>query len=64
MASPALRHFLPRFGAAAAAASFLSLAGCQLGSGDPETVLPVSGHSRSKGWRKMFRCAATRWACR
>ncbi|AZG87833.1 penicillin acylase family protein [Pseudomonas syringae pv. pisi str. PP1] len=49
MASPALRHFLPRFGAAAAAASFLSLAGCQLGSGDPETVLPVSGTFPLKG---------------
>ncbi|PHN66968.1 acyl-homoserine lactone acylase subunit beta [Pseudomonas syringae] len=49
MASPALRHFLPRFGAAAAAASFLSLAGCQLGGGDPETVLPASGTFPLKG---------------
>ncbi|MDU8459416.1 penicillin acylase family protein [Pseudomonas syringae group sp. J254-4] len=49
MASPALRHFLPRFGAAVAAASFLSLAGCQLGGGDPETVLPASGTFPLKG---------------
>lgn len=49
MASPALRHFLPRFGAAAAAASFLSLAGCQLGGGDPETVLPATGTFPLKG---------------
>ncbi|MCF5673404.1 penicillin acylase family protein, partial [Pseudomonas syringae] len=49
MASPALLHFLPRFGAAAAAASFLSLAGCQLGSSDPDTVLPVSGTFPVKG---------------
>ena len=49
MASPALLHFLPRFGAAAAAASFLSLAGCQLGGGDPDTVLPASGTFPVKG---------------
>ncbi|MCD5995834.1 penicillin acylase family protein [Pseudomonas sp. CDFA 602] len=49
MASPALLHFLPRFGAAAAAASFLSLAGCQLGGGDNDTVLPVSGTFAIKG---------------
>ncbi|WP_430735935.1 hypothetical protein, partial [Pseudomonas viridiflava] len=41
MASPAFLHFLPRFGAAAAAVSFLSLAGCQLGGGDNDTLLPA-----------------------
>ncbi|WP_163028318.1 penicillin acylase family protein, partial [Pseudomonas viridiflava] len=49
MASPAFLHFLPRFGAAAAAVSFLSLAGCQLGGGDNDTLLPASGTFALKG---------------
>ncbi|MFH7456734.1 penicillin acylase family protein, partial [Pseudomonas syringae group genomosp. 7] len=43
MASPGVRLLLPRFGAAAAASSFVSLSGCLLGGGDPETVLHASG---------------------
>ncbi len=42
MASPALSHFLPRFGVAAAVASALSLAGCQLQS-TQDTLPPVAG---------------------
>ncbi|HEX8592836.1 MAG TPA: penicillin acylase family protein [Pseudomonas sp.] len=49
MASPALPKFLPRFGAAAAAAGFLSLAGCQLGGGDTDTLMPTSGTVAIKG---------------
>ncbi|QXG29376.1 penicillin acylase family protein [Pseudomonas viridiflava] len=49
MASPAFLHFLPRFGAAAAAVSFLSLAGCQLGGADNDTLLPASGTFALKG---------------
>jgi len=49
MASPALSKFLPRFGAAAAAAGFLSLAGCQLGGGDTDTLMPNSGTIAIKG---------------
>lgn len=49
MASPAFSHFLPRFGVAAAAAGFLSLAGCQLGGGDTETVMPSVGTFPVKG---------------
>ncbi|MCF5099000.1 penicillin acylase family protein, partial [Pseudomonas gessardii] len=48
MASPALSHFLPRFGVAAAMASALGLAGCQsLNSQD--TLPPVSGVQPLKG---------------
>ncbi|MCV4281176.1 penicillin acylase family protein [Pseudomonas capsici] len=49
MASPAPSFFLSRFSAAAIAASFLSLAGCQLGGGDNETLLPASGVFPVKG---------------
>lgn len=49
MASPAPSFFLSRFSAAAIAASFLSLAGCQLGGGDNETLLPNSGVFPVKG---------------
>ncbi|WP_426140533.1 penicillin acylase family protein [Pseudomonas sp. DWP3-1-2] len=49
MASPALSKFLPRFGAAAAAAGFLSLAGCQIGGGDTDTLMPTSGTVAIKG---------------
>src|SRR5690606_30900200 len=44
-----LSKFLPRFGAAAAAAGFLSLAGCQLGGGDTDTLMPNSGTVAIKG---------------
>jgi acyl-homoserine-lactone acylase len=50
MASPAFPDFLPRFGVAAAAvAGFLSLAGCQLGGGDNDTLLPSAGTVPIKG---------------
>lgn len=48
MASPALLHFLPRFGVAAAVASALSLAGCQL-QNTQDTVPPVAGVQPIKG---------------
>ncbi|WP_431036766.1 penicillin acylase family protein [Pseudomonas yamanorum] len=48
MASPALSHFLPRFGVAAAIASALGLAGCQLQS-TQDTLPPVSGVQPIKG---------------
>ncbi|MGA9700870.1 penicillin acylase family protein [Pseudomonas sp.] len=48
MASPALSHFLPRFGVAAAVASALSLAGCQLQS-TQDTLPPVAGVQPLKG---------------
>jgi len=48
MASPALSHFLPRFGVAAAVASALSLAGCQLQS-TQDTLPPVAGVQPIKG---------------
>ena len=48
MASPALSHFLPRFGVAAAVASALSLAGCQLQS-TQDTLPPVTGVQPIKG---------------
>ncbi|MFJ4144271.1 penicillin acylase family protein [Pseudomonas sp. NPDC089734] len=49
MASPAPSYFMTRFSAAAMAVGFLSLAGCQLGGGDSETLLPVSGVFPVKG---------------
>jgi acyl-homoserine-lactone acylase len=49
MASPALSRFVPRFGAVAVAAGLLSLAGCQIGAGDPDTLLPSSGTLAVKG---------------
>ncbi|MEG5264076.1 penicillin acylase family protein [Pseudomonas sp. JDS28PS106] len=49
MASPAFSRFLPRLGAAAAATGFLSLAGCQLGAGDQDSVLPNTGTVAVKG---------------
>ena len=42
MASPALLHFLPRFGVAAAVVSALGLAGCQL-QNTQDTLPPVAG---------------------
>ena len=48
MASPALSHFLPRFGVAAAVASALGLAGCQLQS-TQDTLPPVAGVQPLKG---------------
>lgn len=48
MASPALLHFIPRFGVAAAVASALGLAGCQLQS-TQDTLPPVAGVQPIKG---------------
>ena len=48
MASPALTHFLPRFGVAAAVAGVLSLAGCQSWN-TQDTVPPASGVQPLKG---------------
>ncbi|WP_421547920.1 penicillin acylase family protein [Pseudomonas sp. QD4] len=48
MASPALTHFLPRFGVAAAVAGVLSLAGCQSWN-TQDTVPPSSGVQPLKG---------------
>lgn len=48
MASPALLHFLPRFGVAAAVASALGLAGCQL-QNTQDTLPPVAGVQPIKG---------------
>lgn len=49
MASPALTHFLPRFGVAAAMVSLLGLSGCQLNSLSGESLLPASGMQPLKG---------------
>ncbi|MGV8918698.1 MAG: penicillin acylase family protein [Pseudomonas sp.] len=49
MASPALSHFLPRFGVVAAVASVLSLAGCQLNGASSDTLPPTSGVFPIKG---------------
>ncbi|WP_397451713.1 penicillin acylase family protein [Pseudomonas sp. NA-150] len=49
MASPALSHFLPRFGVAAAVASALSLAGCQLNGAGSDTLPPTTGVLPIKG---------------
>nr|BFD40051.1 penicillin acylase family protein [Pseudomonas sp. FFPRI_1] len=48
MASPALSHFLPRFGVAAAVAGALSLAGCQSWN-TQNTLPPTSGVQPLKG---------------
>lgn len=48
MASPALTHFLPRFGVAAAVASVLSLTGCQTMNAQ-DTLPPTSGVQPLKG---------------
>ena len=49
MASPALFRVVPRFGAVAASVGLLSLAGCQIGGGDTDTLLPTSGSVAVKG---------------
>ncbi|OHC36358.1 MAG: acyl-homoserine lactone acylase subunit beta [Pseudomonadales bacterium RIFCSPLOWO2_12_60_38] len=51
MASPALLHFLPRFGVAAAVVSALGLAGCQL-QNTQDTLPPVAGVQPIKGLAK------------
>jgi len=48
MASPALTHFLPRFGVAAAVTGVLSLAGCQTWN-TQDTLPPTSGVQPLKG---------------
>ncbi|MEO6677948.1 MAG: penicillin acylase family protein [Pseudomonas sp.] len=48
MASPALSHFLPRFGVAAAVAGVLSLTGCQTWN-TQDTLPPTSGVQPLKG---------------
>jgi len=48
MASPALSHFLPRFGVAAAVAGVLSLSGCQTWDAQ-DTLPPTSGVQPLKG---------------
>jgi acyl-homoserine-lactone acylase len=48
MASPALTHFLPRFGVAAAVTGVLSLSGCQTWNAQ-DTVPPTSGVQPLKG---------------
>ncbi|PWE41801.1 penicillin acylase family protein [Pseudomonas prosekii] len=48
MASPALTHFLPRFGVAAAVAGVLSLTGCQTWD-TQDTLPPASGVQPLKG---------------
>ena len=49
MASPALTHFLPRFGVAAAVVSLLGLTGCQLNNHSSESLIPTSGVQPLKG---------------
>ncbi len=49
MASPARFRVVPRFGVVAATAGLLSLAGCQISGGDPDTLLPTSGTVAVKG---------------
>jgi len=48
MASPALTHFLPRFGVAAAVTGVLSLSGCQTWNAQ-DTLPPTSGVQALKG---------------
>ena len=48
MASPALTHFLPRFGVAAAVAGVLSLSGCQTWNAQ-DTLPPTTGVQPLKG---------------
>ncbi len=49
MASPALTHFLPRFGVAAAVVSLLGLTGCQINNHSSESLIPTSGVQPLKG---------------
>ncbi|MES2870745.1 MAG: penicillin acylase family protein [Pseudomonadota bacterium] len=49
MASPALTHFLPRFGVAAAVFSLLGLSGCQLNNHSTESLVPTTGVQPLKG---------------
>ena len=49
MASPALTHFLPRFGVAAAMVSLLGLTGCQINNHTTESLVPSSGVLPLKG---------------
>jgi len=49
MASPALTHFLPRFGVAAAVVSLLGLTGCQINNHASESLVPTSGVQPLKG---------------
>ena len=49
MASPALTHFLPRFGVAAAVVSLLGLTGCQINNQTTESLVPTSGMQPLKG---------------
>ena len=49
MASPALTHFLPRFGVAAAVVSLLGLTGCQINNQTTESLVPTSGMHPLKG---------------
>ena len=49
MASPALTHYLPRFGVAAAMVSLLGLSGCQLNTLSSDSLVPSSGVQPLKG---------------
>ena len=49
MASPALIHYLPRFGVAAAVVSLLGLTGCQINNPASESLVPASGVQPLKG---------------
>ena len=49
MASPALTHFLPRFGVAAAVVGLLGLTGCQINNHSSESLVPTSGVQPLKG---------------
>ena len=49
MASPALTHFLPRFGVAAAVVGFLSLTGCQINNHASQSLVPAFGVQPLKG---------------
>ena len=49
MASPALTHFLPRFGVAAAVVSLLGLTGCQINNQTTQSLVPTSGMQPLKG---------------
>lgn len=63
MASPALSHFLPRLGVAAAVAGALSLAGCQSWNSQ-SSLPPTSGVQPLKGLAQNVSVRRTRWACR